>query len=115
MSLGDVITLLGASGGGGILGFLGAAVGREASFNRRIDAELSVLRNEVALCREERTQFAIVKMGSRMMVRRLREIDDADPVLAAVASAFEQLPEDDSMAELLQQLGKERDGDEQGS
>lgn len=108
----DLATVLIGSGGS-VLGFVGAMVTgrstREAAFNRRLDTELAGLREEVALCREERTQFAIVKMGVLLLVPELKKRDPDNPVLVAVAAAYAQLPpEREDFAELLRKLHEDK-------
>lgn len=91
--------------GSAVVAFLGASFTREARFNHRLDQELSDLRKEVALCQAERHEFAVVKVGMKMMMPRVRERLADDPVIMAVAVAFERLPQpDESLLDLLKQL-----------
>lgn len=100
--------------GGVALGFVGAVTGREARFNKRIDDELEVLRKEVALCRQERTEFEIVKVGVNMLLPEMRRIQPENPVMLAVAAAFEVLPITSDMQTLIAQLTMEHK-DERGT
>lgn len=100
------------AGGGvtGVLGFLGVMATtkgtRESRFHERIDKELDELRVEVAECRKERPQMAILKMGVGMMASEVQRLDPNNPTLKQVASAFSALPKDnnDSLDELLRKL-----------
>ena len=101
-------SIVGASTGGGLLGFVAATFSREAKFNARLDVRLKHLEKEVEECRNERPQIAIIKMGACMMAEEMNRRLPGNPILRQVATAFDALPRepDDTLDKLMQKLNE---------
>lgn len=106
----DLMTLFLGTGGGGVLGFVGAAFQQRRSaegvFNARVDERLKQLEAAVAECEKERPVIAVLKTSVCMLVPEVLRQEPGNPVLRAVSSALSALPSSDDgpLEELIAQL-----------